>query len=43
MSDALDRYIRAGEGISIEFKRCGSQPRQDTFETHLLVRQPTGW
>lgn len=33
MSDALDRYIRAGEGISVEFKRCGSQPRQDTFET----------
>lgn len=33
MSDALDRYIQAGEGISIEFKRCGSQPGQDTFET----------
>ena len=33
MSDALDRYIRAGEGISVEFKRCGSQPGQDTFET----------
>ena len=33
MSDALDRYIQTGEGISIEFKRCGSQPRQDTFET----------
>ena len=33
MSDALDRYIQAGEGISIEFKRCGSQPGRDTFET----------
>ena len=33
MSGALDRYIQAGEGISVEFKRCGSQPRQDTFET----------
>lgn len=33
MSDALDRYIQAGEGISVEFKRCGSQPGQDTFET----------
>ena len=33
MSDALDRYIQAGEGISVEFKRCGSQSGQDTFET----------
>lgn len=33
MSDALDRYIQAGEGISVEFKRCGFQPGQDTFET----------
>ena len=33
MSGALDRYIQAGEGISVEFKRCGSQPGQDTFET----------
>lgn len=33
MSDALGRYIQAGEGISVEFKRCGSQPGQDTFET----------
>ena len=33
MSDALDRYIQAGEGISVEFKRCGSQPGTDTFET----------
>lgn len=33
MSDALDRYIQAGEGISVEFKRCGSQPGQDAFET----------
>lgn len=33
MSNALDRYIQAGEGISVEFKRCGSQPGQDTFET----------
>lgn len=33
MSEALDRYIRAGEGIGVEFKRCGSQPSGDTFET----------
>ena len=33
MNGALDRYIQAGEGISVEFKRCGSQPGQDTFET----------
>lgn len=33
MSGALDRYIQAGEGISVEFKRCGPQPCADTFET----------
>ena len=33
MNDVLDRYIQAGEGISVEFKRCGSQPGKDTFET----------
>ena len=33
MSDVLDRYLQAGEGISVEFKLCGSQPGQDTFET----------
>ena len=33
MDGALDRYIQAGEGISVEFKRCGSQPGKDTFET----------
>lgn len=32
MSDALDRYIQAGEGVSIEFKRCRAQLGQDTFE-----------
>lgn len=33
MDNALDRYLQAGEGISVEFKRCGSQPGTDTFET----------
>ena len=33
MDGALDRYIQAGEGLNVEFKRCGAQPRQDTFET----------
>lgn len=33
MDGALERYIQAGEGISVEFKRCGSQPSRDTFET----------
>lgn len=33
MSDALERFIQEGEGISVEFKRCGAQPGQDTFET----------
>lgn len=29
----LERYIAEGEGISVEFKRCGNQPENDTFET----------
>ena len=33
MSAALDRYLQDGEGISVEFKRCGSRPESDTFET----------
>lgn len=33
MDSALERYIQAGEGISVEFMRCGSQPSKDTFET----------
>ena len=33
MGNMLDRFIQAGEGISVEFKRCGAQPRQNTFET----------
>lgn len=33
MSAALDRYLQDGEGVSVEFKRCGSRPESDTFET----------
>ena len=33
ISDALDRYIQVGQGTGVEFKRCGSQPGKDTFET----------
>ena len=29
----LEAHIRAGEGISTEFKRCGNQPETDFFET----------
>lgn len=29
----LDKYLVQGEGVSIEFKRCGNQPQRDTFET----------
>ena len=29
----LDTVLRQGEGISIEFKRCGSLPERDTFES----------
>ncbi len=31
--DELDRQIAQGEGQSIEFKRCGDTPHNDTFET----------
>lgn len=30
---AFESVLKAGEGISIEFKRCGNQPAADTFET----------
>lgn len=33
MNGALEKYIQTGENISVEFKRCGSQPSRDTFET----------
>ena len=31
--DELLRILREGEGISVEFKRCGNIPEHDTFET----------
>lgn len=33
MSEELSRYIACGEGISVEFKRCGGSPEKDVFET----------
>ena len=34
MDEKLAKYLKAGEGISLEFKRCGgSQVENDTFET----------
>ena len=33
MPSELDRYLAQGEGISLEFKRCGNQPEHDVFET----------
>ena len=33
MSDTLARYLEQGEGVSLEFKRCGNQPERDFFET----------
>lgn len=33
MSASLERYIQEGEGVSVEFKRCGALPAKDTFET----------
>lgn len=29
----LDGYLSRGEGLSLEFKRCGNQPGAGTFET----------
>lgn len=29
----LDAILHQGAGISIEFKRCGSLPERDTFES----------
>ena len=30
---AFKSVLKAGEGVSIEFKRCGNQPAADTFKT----------
>lgn len=29
----LQRYLQQGEGVTLEFKRCGNQPASDTFQT----------
>lgn len=31
--NAFEKVLRLGEGVSVEFKRCGDQPSKDTFET----------
>jgi ATP-dependent DNA helicase RecG len=31
--EALEAALRAGEGAQVEFKRCGSLPGNDVFET----------
>lgn len=33
MDDRLARYLEAGEGIGLEFKRCGGKVERDVFET----------
>lgn len=33
MNAQVSQYLDSGEGISVEFKRCGNQPGQDVFET----------
>lgn len=33
MDKSIEKLIRAGEGLSIEFKRCGNKPEKDVFET----------
>ena len=32
-SESLAHYLEQGEGVSLEFKRCGNKPESDTFET----------
>lgn len=32
-AELLLETIAQGESASVEFKRCGAQPEQDTFET----------
>lgn len=32
-SEQFSEILRLGENASVEFKRCGNQPSQDTFET----------
>lgn len=29
----FERHLLAGEGLTVEFKRCGNRPEKDTFET----------
>ena len=29
----FERHLSKGEGLTIEFKRCGNQPERDTFES----------
>ncbi|MEG0016405.1 MAG: putative DNA binding domain-containing protein [Gordonibacter sp.] len=29
----FENHLRDGEGLTVEFKRCGNQPEKDTFET----------
>lgn len=29
----FERHLSKGEGLTVEFKRCGNQPEKDTFET----------
>lgn len=31
--ESINKLISQGEGMSLEFKRCGNQPQQDVFET----------
>ncbi len=33
MEEKLSKYLEAGEGINLEFKRCGGKVEKDVFET----------
>ena len=33
MDAKLESYVRAGEGMNLEFKRCGGKVERDVYET----------
>lgn len=41
-SEQFSEILRRGKSASVEFKRCGNQPGQDTFETICLFSNRYG-
>ena len=42
MDAKLESYVRAGEGMNLEFKRCGGKVERDVYETILLLCEQAG-